>query len=168
MKRTKRIITLVMVMMFAFTGLLGCGSKGKNVVCVSSDEVKQGEEVTVYLRSNGEIPVAAFGFNVYYNTEELSYVEAGKADDFEKAWAGMDVFNDTESDGNEKAVIFAGVNTNESEGKYKGDLYYITFKAIGEAGTKAELSLDVSALENLAGESFLDECSVENGIITIK
>lgn len=167
MKKTKRILLLLTMFLVVLTS--GCGSKGKNTVSVTGGEVKQGEEITVYLRATGKLPVAAYGFNVYYNTEELTFKECGKTSDFEKAWpSGMEVSNDSGIEEGKNAVIFAGVNTKESEGTYEGDLYYITFTATGEAGTEAELTLDVSALEDLEGKDYLEEFAIENGTIMIK
>lgn len=166
MKKIRRALLLLTVLLAVL--VCGCSRKEKNTVSVTGGEVKQGEEITVYLRATGKLPVAAYGFNVYYNTDELSFKECGKASDFEKAWSGMEVSNDSAIEEGKNAVIFAGVNTNESEGTYEGDLYYITFTATGEAGTEAELTLDVSALQDLEGKDYLEEFTVKNGTIKIK
>lgn len=166
--KMKRRTALLIGLLSVFLVVCGCGSKEENVISVTGGEVKQGEEITVYLRATEEIPVAAYGFNVYYNTDELTFKECGRVSEFEKAWNGMEVSNDSAIEEGKNSVIFAGVNTNESEGFYQGDLYYITYTATGEAGTEAELTLDVSALEDLEGKDYLEEYTVKNGTIKIK
>ncbi len=163
-KRRILFITLLSVLFV----VCGCGKKEKNVISVTGGEVKSGEEITVYLRAADEIPVAAYGFNVYYNTEQLTFKECGKASDFEKAWNGMEVSNDSAIEEGKNSVIFAGVNTNADETFYEGDLYYITFTATGEAGEEAELTLDVTALEDLEGKDYLENFTMDNGVIKIK
>lgn len=167
MKRRAALL-LAVISVFAAIGLCGCGKEEKNVISVTSGEVKEGEEITVYIRATDEIPVAAYGFDVYYDTEALTFKECEKTSDFEKAWNGLDVFNDKEEGDGKRDVIFVGVNTNESEGRYKGDLYYITFTATGKKGTEAELTLKVTALEDLEQKDYLEEYTVKNGTIKIK
>lgn len=167
MKRVALFLTVISV--FAAIGVCGCGKEEKNVIFVTSGEVKEGEEITVYLRATDEIPVAAYGFDVYYDPEVLTFKECDKTEDFQKAWGGLDVFNDKEGEEDGKRdVIFVGVNTKKRQEFYKGDLYYITFTATGKKGTKADLTLKVSALEDTDQQEHLEEYTVKNGTIKIK
>lgn len=164
--RKRTIFVAAMIFLFAAVCAGGCG-KEKNVISVTGGEVKEGEEITVYVRASDEIPVAAFGFEVHYNPEFFTFKECEKTEAFKKAWAGLDVTNDTDSDSG-KVVMMVGVNTNKKEEQYKGDLYYITFTATGKKGTKADLNLKVSALEDLDQKKHMDEFTVKNGKIKIK
>lgn len=166
--RRRAALLLAVISIFAAIGLCGCGKEEKNVISVTSGEVKEGEEITVYIRATDEIPVAAYGFDVYYDPEALTYKGCKKTSDFEKAWNGLDIYNDKEGEDGKRDIICVGVNTEKSEELYKGDLYYITFTATGKKGTKAELTLKVSALEDTDQNGHLDEYTVKNGTIKIK
>ena len=166
MKRIRSAVFLVILL--AFAAGCGCGKEEKNVISVTGGEVKQGEEITVYVHATDEIPVSAYGINVYYNTDELTFKECGLTPEYEKAWQGLEISNDTTIEKGINSVIFVGVNTNEDQGRYQGDLYYITYTATGESGTKAELTLDITNLEDLDGNDYLEEYTLKNGTITIK
>lgn len=169
--KMKRRATLLLAIISVFTviSMCGCGKEEeKNVISVTGGEVKEGEEITVYIRATDKIPVAAYGFDVYYDSEALTFKECEKTSDFEKAWSGMDIYNDKDEGDGKRDVICVGVNTNESETFYEGDLYYITFTATGKKGTEAELTLKVSALEDLDQKDYLEEYTVKNGTIKIK
>ena len=168
MKRIRRI-ALRFVVLSALIAGCGCGKEETNVISVIGGEVAQGEEITVYVHATDEIPVSAYGINVYYNTDELAFKDCGLATEFEEAWQGLEVSNDTGlEEGKQRSVVFVGVNTTESQGRYQGDLFYITFTATGESGTKAELTLDVTNLGDLDGNEHLEEYTQKNGTITIK
>lgn len=166
--RKTAVLIMAVISVFVVMSAGGCGKEEKNVISVTGGDVKEGEEITVYIRATDEIPVAAYGFNVYYDADVLTFKECEKTSEYKKAWNGLDVFNDkAESDGKHN-VIFAGVNTEESEGRYEGDLYYITFTATGKKGAKTDLTLKISALEDLEQKDYLDEFTVKNGKINIK
>lgn len=166
MKMKKRAMLLLVVMSVLMAiNICGCG---KNVISVTSGEVKEGEEITVYIRASDEIPVGAYGFDVYYDPEVLTFKECEKTSEFQKAWTGLDIYNDKEEDDGKRDVICVGINTNKKEERYQGDLYYITFTATGKKGTKADLTLKVSALEDVDQKDYLEEYTVKNGTIKIK
>ena len=168
-KRIRRIVLSVAILL-AFVAGCGCGKEEteKNVISITGGEVKQGEEITVYLHATDEIPVSAYGINVYYNPDELTFKECGLAPEYEEVWHGLEVSNDTAGEEGKNSVIFAGVNTSSGEGRYQGNLYYIIYTATGESGTKAELTLDITTLEDLDGNDYLEEYTLKNGTITIK
>lgn len=169
MKMRRRVaLFLAVISVFAAIGLCGCEKEEKNAIFVTGGEVKEGEEITVYIHATDEIPVAAYGFDVYYDPEALIFKECEKTEDFQKAWSGLDIYNDKEEENGKRDVIFVGVNTNKGQEFYKGDLYYITFTATGKKGTKADLTLKVSALEDTKQDEHLDEYTVKNGTIKIK
>lgn len=166
-KRIRRIVLLLVVLSALIAGC-GCGKEETNGISVTSGEVKQGEEITVYIHAAEEIPVSVYGIDVYYNPDELTFKECGLAPEYEEAWHGLEVSNDKAVEEGKNSVIFAGVNTSSSEGRYQGNLYYITYTATGESGTKAELTLDITVLEDLEGNDYLEEYTLKNGTITIK
>ncbi len=165
--RRRAALLLAVISVFAAMGICGCGKEEKNVISVTSGEVKEGEEITVYIQATDEIPVTAYGMEIDYNPDELTCKECEKTEEYEKAWAGMDISNDTETDDGQ-TIMIAGVNANEEQGKYKGNLYAITFTATGKKGTKANLTLRISALEDIEQKSYLDEYTIKNGTIKIK
>ena len=167
MRKIKKT-ALLFVTLLLLAVVCGCGKEETKGISVTGGEVKQGEEITVYVHAAEEIPVSAYGINVYYNPDELAFKECGLTPEYKEAWQGLEVSNDTAVEEGKNSVIFAGINTDAEQGRYQGDLYYITYVATGESGTKAELTLEISTLEDLDGNDYLEEYTLKNGTITIK
>lgn len=165
--RRSAALLLVIISVFSAIFMCGCG-KEKNVICVTGGDVKEGEEITVYLRATDEIPLGAYGFDVYYEESALTFKDCGKTSEFSNSWNGLDVYNDKADEDGKRDVVFVGVNVNKEEEMYQGDLYYITFTATGKKGTNAELTLSISALEDVDQNSHLEEYTIKKGTIKIK
>lgn len=142
------------------------GSSGvvsANTMEVASETRKTGEEFVVTIEAGENTPVAAYTIELSYDATKLQVVEFGRTETFKEAYTGMCAENDKGG-----IVIFAGANMNENQQYFTGDMLYVKFKAIGEAGSVSDLKLNVKEAVPFDGGNTAGKFTVKSGTVTIE
>lgn len=137
---------------------------GKNTVYVSDAKGKKGDEVVVKITAGDETPVAAYTLLLKYDETMLEMAEYGTTEEFEKAYKdGINLDSDDAG-----VISFAGANATESQEKFRGDMFYVKFKIIGETKGDTQLELSLVSLTTYDEVAHVDEFTAVNGKITVE
>lgn len=134
-----------------------------NTMEVTSETKKSGEEFVITIQAGENTPVAAYTMELSYDTTKLQAVEYGRTEAFTKAYTGMCAENDKGG-----TIVFAGANMNTHQQYYTGDMLYVKFKAIGEAGSVSDVKLNVVEAVPYDGGNAAGEFTVKSGTVTIE
>ncbi len=145
----------------------GSGQSGQvvsaNTMEVNSETKKSGEEFVLTIQAGENTPVAAYTMELSYDASKLQVVEYGRTEAFKEAYTGICAENDKGG-----TVVFAGVNTNQHQQYYTGDMLYVKFKAVGEAGSVSDVKLNVIEAVPYDGENAAGAFTVKSGTVTIE
>jgi hypothetical protein len=134
-----------------------------NTMEVTSQTPKSGEEFEVVVQAGENTPVAAYTIELSYDSTLLQVVEYGRTEAFEAAYTGICAENDKGG-----TIVFAGVNANQHQQYYTGDMLYVKFKAVGAAGSTADVTLNVVETVPYDGGNTAGNFTAKSGTVTIK
>lgn len=137
--------------------------KLSGTVELGSAEVEKNSEEIIYITASENTPVAAFEFDLVYDTALFEILEYGFTDDFTNAYSGMYIANDVGGE-----TVFTGINTDQSEQYYSGPIAYVKVKCLGESGTSGNISLEVPSLSTYDGTNRSGNFEFKGSTITIK
>ncbi len=161
----KKIICLLLCVVL-LGSLAGCGEKegsGKNTITVSEAKGSKGDEVTVTITASDKTPVAAYELNLGFDHTKLELVEYDSSKDFSGKYQGLVLHSDTEGN-----IKFSGANATTSEEKYQGEMFYATFKIIGEEKETTDLDLIIKFLTTVDQTRYEEDFTAVSGKVTIE
>lgn len=134
-----------------------------NTMQIPSETKKSGEEFVLTIQAGENTPVAAYTIELSYDNTKLQVIEYGRTEAFKEAYTGMCAENDKGG-----TVVFAGANMNQHQQYYTGDMLYVKFKAIGEAGSVTDVKLNVVEAVPYDGGNAAGAFTVKSGTVTIE